>query len=197
MGDLGGMFSNLVLIFMTAAITNNFILSQFLGICPFLGVSKEISTAFSMGLATTFVMTTSAICVWAVNSFILVPLNLGYLKYVAFILVISSFVQLTEMAVKKISPPLYKALGIFLPLITTNCAIMGLALMIPMNGYNFIQSTVFGLGAGSGFTLAIVLMAGMRERLQFADVPESLKGAPITLLIAGAMAMAFMGFSGL
>lgn len=197
MGELGELFRNLVMIFIATAITNNFILAQFLGICPFLGVSKEVPTAFSMGLATTFVMTTSAISVWAVNSFILVPLGLEYLKYVAFILVIASFVQLTEMVIKKVSPPLYKALGIFLPLITTNCAILGLALMIPMNSYNFIESTVFGLAAGVGFTLAIVVMAGMRERLDFADVPESLKGAPITLLIAGLMAMAFMGFSGL
>ncbi|GAB6099098.1 electron transport complex subunit RsxA [Halanaerocella petrolearia] len=193
MDDIG----NLFLIFLTASITNNFILSQFLGICPFLGVSKEIPTAFSMGLATTFVMTTSAICVWAINTFILIPLGLGYMKYVAFILVISSFVQLTEMAVKKISPPLYKALGIFLPLITTNCAILGLALQIPINGYNFIESTIFGLGAGVGFTIAIVLMAGMREKLEFANVPKPLQGAPITLLIAGMMAMAFMGFSGI
>ena len=191
--DLG----ELLLIFMTASITNNFILSQFLGICPFLGVSKEVPTAFSMGLATTFVMTMSAICVWFVNGFILVPLGLEYLKYVAFILVISSFVQLTEMIVRKVSPPIYKALGIFLPLITTNCAILGLALKIPINGYGFIQSTIYGLGAGVGFTLAIVIMASMRERLSFADVPKPLKGAPITLLIAGLMSMAFMGFSGM
>jgi electron transport complex protein RnfA len=197
MAELSSMFSELVLIFMAAAITNNFILSQFLGICPFLGVSKELPTAFGMGMATTFVMTMSAICVWFINSFILVPLELEYLTYVAFILVISSFVQLTEMAVKKISPPLYKALGIFLPLITTNCAILGLALQIPIKEYNFIQSTVFGLGAGAGFTLALILMAGMRERLQYANVPKPLKGAPITLLIAGLMAMAFMGFSGI
>ena len=197
MGELGSMFGELVLIFMTAAVTNNFILSQFLGICPFLGVSKELPTAFSMGLATTFVMTTSAICVWFINTFILEALGLGHLRYVAFILVISSFVQLTEMAVRKISPPLYEALGIFLPLITTNCAILGLALQIPMNNYNFIQSAVFGLGAGVGFTLALVLMAGMRERLEFADVPKPFKGAPITLLIAGLMAMAFMGFAGI
>ncbi|GAB6138399.1 electron transport complex subunit RsxA [Halanaerobaculum tunisiense] len=193
MDSMGELF----LIFLTASVTNNFILAQFLGICPFLGVSKEIPTAFSMGLATTFVMTTSAICVWTINTFILVPLGLEYMKYVAFILVISSFVQLTEMAVKKISPPLYKALGIFLPLITTNCAILGLALQIPINDYNFIQSTIFGLGAGVGFTLAIVLMAGMREKLEFANVPRPLQGAPITLLIAGMMAMAFMGFSGI
>ncbi|MGM0369373.1 MAG: electron transport complex subunit RsxA [Bacillota bacterium] len=193
MVDLG----KLLLIFMTASITNNFILAQFLGICPFLGVSKEVPTAFSMGLATTFVMTTSAISVWFVNSFILVPLGLEYLKYVAFILVISSFVQLTEMIVRKVSPPIYKALGIFLPLITTNCAILGLALKIPINGYNFIESTIYGLGAGVGFTLAIVIMASMRERLAFADVPKPLKGAPITLLIAGLMSMAFMGFAGM
>jgi electron transport complex protein RnfA len=193
MVDLG----KLLLIFMTASITNNFILAQFLGICPFLGVSKEVPTAFSMGLATTFVMTTSAISVWFINSFILVPLGLEYLTYVAFILAISSFVQLTEMIVRKVSPPIYKALGIFLPLITTNCAILGLALMIPINGYNFIESTIYGLGAGVGFTLAIVIMASMRERLAFADVPKPLKGAPITLLIAGLMSMAFMGFAGM
>ena len=197
MEELGAMFGQLVIIFMGAAITNNFILSQFLGICPFLGVSKEVPTALSMGLATTFVMTMSAICVWFVNTFILEALGLVYLKYVAFILVISSFVQLTEIAVRKISPPLYKTLGIFLPLITTNCAILGLALKIPINGYNFIESAVFGLGAGVGFTLALVLMAGMRERLEFANVPKPLRGAPITLLIAGLMAMAFMGFSGI
>jgi electron transport complex protein RnfA len=193
MVDLG----KLLLIFMTASITNNFILAQFLGICPFLGVSKEVPTAFSMGLATTFVMTTSAISVWFINSFILVPLGLEYLTYVAFILAISSFVQLTEMIVRKVSPPIYKALGIFLPLITTNCAILGLALKIPINGYNFIESTIYGLGAGVGFTLAIVIMASMRERLAFADVPKPLKGAPITLLIAGLMSMAFMGFAGM
>ncbi|WP_027338876.1 electron transport complex protein RnfA [Halonatronum saccharophilum] len=187
--------SNLAMLFVAAAITNNFILTQFLGICPFLGVSKEVPTAFSMGLATTFVMTTSAVFVWVIESFILVPLGIEFMRYIAFILVISSFVQLTELFVKKVSPPLYKALGIFLPLITTNCAILGLALMISMEGYTFIESTIFGLGAGAGFTLAIVLMAGIRERLEFADVPESLKGAPIALLVAGIMAMAFSGLA--
>jgi electron transport complex protein RnfA len=187
----------LLLIFLGASITNNFILARFLGICPFLGVSKEVPTAFSMGVATTFVMTSSAMVVLFVQNFILEAFGLPYLQYVAFILVISAFVQLTEMAVKKISEPLYKALGIFLPLITTNCAILGLALLIPLKGYSFIESTVFGFGAGAGFTLAMVLMAGMRENLEFANVPESLKGAPITLIIAGLMAMAFMGFSGM
>lgn len=187
--------SNLTVLFMATALTNNFILTQFLGICPFLGVSKEVPTAFSMGLATTFVMTTSAIVVWAVEHFILLPLGIEYLRYIAFILVISSFVQLTEIFVKKISPALYKALGIFLPLITTNCAILGLAIMISMEGYNLIESAVFGLGAGAGFTLAIVLMAGIREKLQFADVPKPLQGAPITLLIAGIMALTFSGLA--
>ena len=187
----------LLLVFLGASITNNFILARFLGICPFLGVSKEVPTAFSMGLATTFVMTTSAMVVWFVQTFILEKFGLPYLQYVAFILVISAFVQLTEMAVRKISEPLYKALGIFLPLITTNCAILGLALLIPLKGYSFIESTIFGFGAGVGFTLAMVLMAGMRERLVFADVPEPLQGAPMTLIIAGMMAMAFMGFSGM
>ncbi|MGM0470986.1 MAG: electron transport complex subunit RsxA [Bacillota bacterium] len=188
---------DLFLLFIGAAITNNFILARFLGICPFLGVSKEVPTAFSMGLATTFVMTTSAMVVWVVENFILAQFNIEFMRYVAFILVISSFVQLTEMAVRKISEPLYKALGIFLPLITTNCAILGLALLIPLKGYSFIESTIFGFGAGTGFTLAMVLMAGMRENLEFADVPKPLQGAPITLIIAGLMAIAFMGFSGM
>ncbi|MCK8827878.1 electron transport complex subunit RsxA [Natroniella acetigena] len=187
--------TELFLLFMAASITNNFVLMQFLGICPFLGVSKEVPTAFSMGLATTFVMTTSAVVTWLVETVILIPLGIEYLRYIAFILVISSFVQLTELFVKKVSPPLYKALGIFLPLITTNCAILGLALIISMEGHGFIQSAVFGLGAGVGFTIAIVLMAGIRERLEFADVPEPLKGAPITLLVAGMMALAFTGLA--
>ncbi|WP_408954928.1 electron transport complex protein RnfA [Natroniella sp. ANB-PHB2] len=186
---------DLFLLFVAASITNNFVLMQFLGICPFLGVSKEVPTAFSMGLATTFVMTTSAVVTWIVDAAILAPLGIEYLRYIAFILVISSFVQLTELFVKKVSPPLYKALGIFLPLITTNCAILGLAIMISMEGYTFIESAVFGLGAGVGFTVAIVLMAGIRERLEFANVPEPLKGAPITLVVAGMMAMAFAGIA--
>lgn len=187
----------LLLIFIATVLVNNFVLARFLGICPFLGVSKEVETAFSMGLATTFVMTLTAVAAWFIQNFILVPLGLPFLQYVAFILVIASLVQLVEMFIKKVSPVLYQALGIFLPLITTNCAILGLALLIPLKGYNFIESTVFGLGAGVGFTLAISLMAGLRESIEFADVPPALKGAPITLIIAGLMAMAFMGFSGL
>lgn len=188
---------SLLLIFISSVLVNNFVLSRFLGCCPFLGVSKQVETAFSMGAATTFVLTLTAMAAYAIQTFILVPLNLVFLQNVAFILVIASLVQLVELFIKKVSPVLYKALGIFLPLITTNCAILGLALLIPIKGYDFVQSTIFGLGAGGGFTLAIVLMAGIRETLQFADVPEALKGVPIALIIAGLMAMSFMGFLGL
>ena len=192
-----GELKQVLLIFVSTVLINNFVLIRFLGICPFLGVSKQVGTAFSMGLATTFVMTLTAAATWLINTFILEALNLPFLRYVSFIIVIASLVQFVEMFIKKTSPILYKALGIFLPLITTNCAILGLALLIPLNGYNFIKSLVFGLSAGVGFTLAIVLMAGLRETLEFGDVPETLKGVPITLIIAGIMAMAFMGFSGL
>ena len=189
--------TELILIFVAAVLVNNFVLSRFLGICPFLGVSKKVETAFSMGMATTFVMTLTSMAAYFIQTFILERFNLGFLQYVSFILVIASLVQLVEMFIKKVSPVLYKALGIFLPLITTNCAILGLALLIPQKGYGFIQSTIFGLGAGAGFTLAIVLIAGIRESLQFADIPEAIEGIPITLITAGLMALAFMGFSGL
>ncbi|MFW6001085.1 MAG: electron transport complex subunit RsxA [Halanaerobium sp.] len=192
-----GEFSQIVLLFISTVLVNNFILVRFLGICPFLGVSKQIETAFSMGLATTFVMTLTAAATWLINTFILEALNLPFLRYVAFIIVIASLVQFVEMFIKKTSPVLYKALGIFLPLITTNCAIMGLALLIPLNGYSFIASVVFGFGAGVGFTLAIILMAGLRENLEFGDVPQALKGVPITLIIAGILALSFMGFAGM
>ncbi|TDQ00134.1 electron transport complex protein RnfA [Halanaerobium saccharolyticum] len=190
-------FTQLVLLFFGTVFVNNFILVRFLGICPFLGVSKQVETAVGMGLATTFVMTLTGAATWLINTYILEALNLPFLQYVSFIIVIASLVQFVEMFIKKTSPVLYKSLGIFLPLITTNCAILGLALLIPLNGYSFIGSTVFGFGAGIGFTLAIVLMAGLREKLEFGDVPGVLKGVPVTLIIAGIMAMAFMGFSGL
>jgi len=189
--------NHIILIFISTVFINNFVLSRFLGICPFLGVSKKVETAFSMGMATTFVMTMTSVATYFINNFILEALNLPFLKYVSFIIVIASLVQLVEMFIKKASTVLYKALGIYLPLITTNCAILGMALLIPLNGFNFIESIVFGFAAGVSFTLAIVLMAGLRETLQFGDVPEALQGVPITLLLAGIMAMAFMGFSGL
>ncbi len=189
--------SQILLILGSTVLVNNFVLMQFLGICPFLGVSRQVETSFSMGLATTFVMTMTSAATWLINTFILEAFNLPFLRYVAFIIVIASLVQFVEMFIKNMSPVLYKTLGIFLPLITTNCAILGMALQIPMNEFNFIESLIFGFGAGVGFTLAIVLIGGLREQLRFSDVPESLQGAPITLILAGIMAMAFMGFSGL
>lgn len=187
----------LVAIFISAALVQNFVLYYFLGICPFLGVSKKIDSAVSMGLAVTFVMTITAVVSWLINNFILIPYDLGYLQIVSFILVIASLVQLVEMFIRKISPPLYQALGIYLPLITTNCAIMGLALIAALNEYSFAETVIFGFGSGIGFTLAIVLMAGIREQLDLADVPEPLKGAGIALIVAGIMALAFNGFIGM
>jgi len=187
----------LVAIFISAVLVQNFVLYYFLGICPFLGVSKKIDSAVSMGLAVTFVMTITAVVSWLINNLILIPYDLEYLQIVSFILVIASLVQLVEMFIRKISPPLYQALGIYLPLITTNCAIMGLALIAALNEYRFAETVVFGFGSGIGFTLAIVLMAGIREQLDLADVPEPLKGAGIALIVAGIMALAFNGFIGM
>jgi len=187
----------LVAIFISAILINNFVLHYFLGICPFLGVSKKIDSALSMGLAVTFVMTITAVVSWVINHWILMPHGLDYLQIVSFILVIASLVQLVEMFIRKISPPLYQALGIYLPLITTNCAIFFLALMAALRNYGFVQSVIFGFGSGLGFTLAIILMAGIREQLEMADVPEPFKGAAITLIVAGIMALAFFGFSGM
>lgn len=187
----------LAAIFISAVLVQNFVLYYFLGICPFLGVSKKIDSAVSMGLAVTFVMTITAVVSWLINNLILIPYDLGYLQIVSFILVIASLVQLVEMFIRKISPPLYQALGIYLPLITTNCAIMGLALIAALNEYSFVETVIFGFGSGIGFTLAIVLMAGIREQLDLADVPEPLRGAGIALIVAGIMALAFNGFIGM
>ncbi len=188
---------NLILVFIAAAITNNFVLTYFLGICPFIGVSKKIESALGMGLATTFVMTLAALVTWLINHFILIRFGLPFLEYVLFILVIASLVQIVEMFIRKTSPALFRALGIYLPLITTNCAILGLALFASLREYEFVESVIFGFGAGVGFTLALVIMSGIREELEFADLPESVKGAAITLIIAGLLALAFMGFGGL
>jgi len=188
---------DILTVFVAAILVNNFVLFYFLGICPFLGVSKKIDAAFSMGMAVTFVMTLTAVASWMINHWILIPFGLDYLQIVSFILVIASLVQLVEMFIRKMSPPLYQALGIYLPLITTNCAIMGLALLAALKDYNFIKTVVFGVGSGLGFTLAIVLMAGIREQLDLADVPKPLKGAGIALIVAGIMALAFSGFSGM
>jgi len=187
----------LFVIFISAAVVNNFVLAYFLGICPFIGVSNKTSSAISMGMATTFVMVLTAIVSYFLYNFILVPYKVEFLQIPSFILVIASLVQFVEMVIKKVSQPLYRALGIFLPLITTNCAILGLALFISMREYNFIESVVFGLGAGVGFTLALVIMSGIREELELADVPKGFQGAPITLIVAGILALAFMGFAGM
>ncbi|MFP4160393.1 MAG: electron transport complex protein RnfA [Ectothiorhodospira sp.] len=183
-------------IFLNAAVINNFVLALFLGICPLLGVSGRLSTAFSMGLATAFVMLISATAAWGLNA-LLTAFDLEFLRLIAYIAVIASAVQLVEMTIKRFSPPLYKALGIFLPLITTNCAILGVALFQTNYEYDFLQSVVYSLGAGAGFILAIVLMAGLRERLELADVPSIARGAAMSLMLAGILSLAFMGFAGL
>ena len=162
----------LFLIFMSAAVVNNFVLSYFLGICPFVGVSKKVSSAVDMGLAVTFVMVISASVTWLIYHLLLVPLHMEFLEYVSFILVIASLVQLVEMFIRKVSKPLYDVMGIYLPLITTNCAILGLALFAVLREYNFEESLVFGVGAGLGFTLALVIMAGIREELELAAIPS-------------------------
>lgn len=187
----------LVMLLIGSILINNFVLHYFLGICPFLGVSKKIDAALSMGLAVTFVMAITAVVSWLINHWILIPYGLEYLQIVSFILVIASLVQLVEMFIRKTSPPLYQAMGIYLPLITTNCAIMGLALLAALKNYDFAEAVVFGVGSGLGFTLAIVLMAAIREQLELADVPRPLQGAAISLIIAGIMALAFLGFSGM
>ena len=189
--------TNLLAITLGAVLANNFIFSQFLGICPFLGVSKKVDTAVGMGVAVTFVMGLASAITWLVKTFILVPLNLGYMQTVAFILVIASLVQFIEMFLQKAMPTLYTALGVYLPLITTNCAVLGVALLNIQNNYNFIESVVYGVTGGLGFLLAIVLFASIRERLVFADYPKAFEGFPIALVTAGLMALAFMGFSGL
>ena len=180
-----------------AILANNFIFSQFLGCCPFLGVSKKVDTAVGMGVAVTFVMgLASAVC-FVVSKFILIPLDLAYMQTVAFILVIAALVQFIEMFLQKSMPSLYTALGVYLPLITTNCAVLGVVLLNVQNNYNFIESVVYGITGGLGFLLAIVLFASIRERLVFADYPKCWDGFPIALITAGLMALAFMGFSGL
>ncbi|KAJ52776.1 electron transport complex protein RnfA [Clostridium tetanomorphum] len=185
-------------IFISALLVNNFVLSRFLGICPFLGVSKKVETATGMGAAVTFVMALAAIMTFLVERFILIPLNIQYLSTLAFILVIASLVQFVEMVIKKVSPDLYKALGIYLPLITTNCAVLGMAVINSNEKYNLIQSIINSVGAALGFTLALVLLAGIREKMETNEyIPEALKGLPITLVTAGLMAIAFLGFQGL
>ena len=189
--------TTLVTITIGAILSNNFIFSQFLGCCPFMGVSKKIDTATGMGFAVVFVMGLASAITWCVYNWILVPLDLVYMETVAFILVIAALVQFIEMFLQKSVPSLYTALGVYLPLITTNCAVLGVALLNIQNSYNFIEAVVYGIMGGVGFLLAIVLLASVREQLVFADYPKSFDGFPIALVAAGLMALAFMGFSGL
>jgi electron transport complex protein RnfA len=188
---------NLIIIAISAALVNNVVLSQFLGLCPFLGVSKKINTAAGMGGAVIGVITISSVICSLIYDYILVPLDLTYLNTIVFILVIASLVQFVEMLLKKCMPPLYEALGVYLPLITTNCAVLGIALTNVQNGYGLIESLVSGIGTAIGFAIAIIILAGIRERIEDNDVPESFKGMPIVLLTAGLMSIAFFGFSGI
>ena len=189
--------TQILIIILTFVLTNNCILSQFLGICPFLGVSKKLDSAVGMGAAVTFVMLLATAVTWPIQKFILEPYNIGYLQTVVYILVIASLVQLVEMTLKKYMPPLYKSLGVFLPLITTNCAVLGVAISVIDNGYNYGESIVCARGPGIGFLLAMVLFAGLREKLEDCKgIPECFKGIPITLVTAAILSMSFMAFSG-
>jgi electron transport complex protein RnfA len=186
-----------LLLFISTVLVNNFVLTRFLGLCPFMSVPTRLETAIGMGLATTFVLTLSSVCSYLANQFLLLPLGLEYLRTITFILVIAFVVQFTETMVQKTSPLLYQILGIFLPLITTNCAVLGVALLNVQQDHGFIESAIFGFGAAVGFSLVMTLFAAVRERVAVADVPEVFKGAPINLMTAGIMSIAFMGFAGL
>ena len=190
-------FTRILSLAVGAILVENYVLVQFMGCCPFLGVSKKVETAGGMGMAVIFVMTIASAATWAINHFVLVPFDLEYMQTVAFILVIAALVQFVEMFLKKSIPTLYEALGVYLPLITTNCAVLGVVLLNVQENYNFIESVVYGITGGVGFLLAIVLFASIRERLEFADPPKAFRGFPIALITAGLMALSFMGFSGL
>jgi electron transport complex protein RnfA len=183
-------------IFINALLANNFVLAMFLGLCPFLGVSGKLDTAFPMGVATTFVMLVASLCAYGLN-LLLTSFNLEFLRLISYIVIIASSVQLVEMVLKKYSPALFRALGIYLPLITTNCAVLGVALFQTAREYDFIQSMTFSFGGGAGFTLALVLMASVRERLQLSDVPSVAQGTALSLMLAGILSLGFMGFAGL
>jgi electron transport complex protein RnfA len=189
--------AGLGLLFVSSVLVNNFVLARFLGICPFLGVSKKIETAMGMSMAVVFVMTVASVVTWLLQAFVLAPFGLEYLQTIAFILVIAALVQLVEMVVQVTSPALYQALGIFLPLITTNCAVLGVAVLNVQKGYGFLETIVFSVGASLGFGLALVLFSGIRERVSLSDVPRPFQGTAIALVTAGLLSLAFMGFAGL
>ncbi|MCM1318799.1 MAG: electron transport complex subunit RsxA [Muribaculaceae bacterium] len=184
-------------IIVTAIFINNIVLAQFLGICPFLGVSKKTDSALGMGMAVTFVITLSTAVTWCLQTYVLDPLDLGFLQTILFILVIASLVQMLEIIIRKIAPSLYEALGVFLPLITTNCAVLGVAILVIQKEFTLLESIVYGFSTSLGFTLALLLFAGIREQLEVTPVPKAMKGVPLALIGAGILAMAFMGFSGI
>ena len=186
-----------ILIFITAIFVNNIVLSQFLGICPFLGVSKKVDSAIGMGAAVAFVLTLATIVTYLIQKYVLEAFGLEYLQTIAFILVIAALVQMVEIILKKSAPALYQALGVFLPLITTNCAVLGVALLVIQKDYNLLQGVVYSISNALGFGLALIIMAGIREQLELADIPEGMKGVPTSLITAGILALAFMGFSGI
>jgi electron transport complex protein RnfA len=188
---------SLIVILLSAMLTDNFVLAKFMGICPFLGVSKKLDSASGMGIAVTFVMICATIVTYPIHHFILVPNNLAYLDTLVFIRVIALFVQLVETAMKKLLPPLYKSLGVYLPLITTNCAVLGVTVLNIDNGFTFVQSIGNSLGGGLGFLLALVIFSGVRRKMEYADIPETFKGVPATLIAASIVSLSFMGFSGL
>ena len=190
-------FSEIAVILLSTILVNNFVLAQFLGLCPFMGVSNKLESAIGMAGATTFVMTLASICTYLVNTWVLAPLGLEYLRTIAFILVIAAVVQFVKMFMEKTSPLLYRVLGVFLPLITVNCAVLGVALLNTQKNHDFMESTLYGFGGAAGFAMVLVLFSAMRERLAVADVPAPFKGASIGMITAGLMALAFMGFSGL
>ena len=186
-----------IILFIAAVFVNNIVLAQFLGICPFLGVSQKVETAIGMGVAVTFVLTIATIVTFLIQKFVLDTFGLQYLQTIIFILIIAALVQMVEIVLKKVSPPLYQALGVFLPLITTNCAILGVAILVIQKEYNLLQSIVFAVSTAIGFTLALIIFAGIREQIARTKVPTAMQGIPIALIIAGILAMAFMGFSGI
>lgn len=190
-------FGSLFVILVSGILVNNYVLNRNLGICPFLGVSRQVETAFGMGMAVTFVMTLAGLITYFIQTFVLTPLGLGFMQTVTFILVIAALVQFVEMVIQKTSPTLYQSLGVFLPLITTNCAVLGVALLNVQEGYNLVEVIINSAASAIGFSLAIVLFAGIRERLELADIPEAFKGFPVALFTASLMSMAFMGFAGL
>ncbi|MEE8547262.1 MAG: electron transport complex subunit RsxA [bacterium] len=189
--------NELFLIIIGTVFVNNFVLARFLGLCPFMGVSKQVETATGMGMAVVFVMTVASTVTWVIQNFILIPFSLQYLQTIMFILVIASLVQFVEMFIRKVSPTLYQSLGIFLPLITTNCAVLGVALLTVQKNLGFFSTITFAFGSSLGFTLAIVLMAGIREREEMADIPKPFKGTALAFITAGILSLAFMGFSGM